>query len=760
MINANEHKKLLEKVTEFEKSNVNYFDVEKEFFLIDSDSLSQVRPKLYGYSVQRTGIYEDDNLTPEAIADLDGRGCYVYIDVKDGKITIKQDLNGSWGIYLFRYSDYFALSNSFFRLVDHVKFKYPLTVNRDYANYIVTKALCSFTYSDTIINEIQLLDRGTIIHIDIAKKIFETEIINYREYMIPLDSKEGINILDRWVEFWGSVFRNITQRTKFFTADLSGGFDTRISFALLLNSGIDLNKIQIYSIKGTRHTLAEDYAIASKIADHYGFKLNQPLPPNQSLNYSLQDAFNVDLYVNRTFSNLPKIYFSSRNINKVYSLCGGCGETLRYCWQMSLEQFMRKFAWKTVPYPNYLAQELSASIKNILQSTICAVRDKHKVEDIDFKNTLEVLHHETHSRQHFGKDIVCNYLRGNIRFAPALDPEVRTLRINASDCLDFNLLITLLFTRYTPDLLKFPFDSKRSIAPETIEYAKKINERFPRRVTTNRLTGGGVFHLQPHDKKAEKFLTFGRNNQSIPRGLQQTCLKAMFDSSRTFGLFTSYFDEELYRHAAKDYDARNFGYDRCAYSILGVTRVLEDVEISQRNHSPYQDMQRFIEQDFAIINNEEITNFATMNKVSQTPNKFGPYITARIDVKLMTTEGEFQIISVADNRASISKPSWFQKNGIGYVIQSYAGELNFTAKATVDGKIQLLLRGIDIRSPEDKTKGIPYWIDYTKLTINGKTIFDTLTSAWHNEPYRYTLETKAGEEIKMQVEWQPHRSDT
>ncbi|MBR6712324.1 MAG: hypothetical protein IKI76_04925 [Selenomonadaceae bacterium] len=50
-------------VAELEKNSVNYFDVEKEFFLIDSDNLLQVRPKLYGYSIQRTGIYEDDDLT-------------------------------------------------------------------------------------------------------------------------------------------------------------------------------------------------------------------------------------------------------------------------------------------------------------------------------------------------------------------------------------------------------------------------------------------------------------------------------------------------------------------------------------------------------------------------------------------------------------------------------------------------------------------------------------------------------------------------
>ena len=132
MKNAEEHKKILEQVTELERNSIDYFDVEKEFFLIDSDNLSQVRSKLYGYSIQRTGIYKDDNLTPEAIAGLDGRGAYVYVEVKDSEITIKQDINGCCGIYLFRHGDYFAVSNSFFRLLDHTQSRLLLYVFNAY----------------------------------------------------------------------------------------------------------------------------------------------------------------------------------------------------------------------------------------------------------------------------------------------------------------------------------------------------------------------------------------------------------------------------------------------------------------------------------------------------------------------------------------------------------------------------------------------------------------------------------------------------
>lgn len=77
MRNAEEHKKLLEQVAALERNSINYFDVEREFFLIDSDNLSNVQPRFYGYSIQADGIYEEDNLTPEAVKNLDGRGCYV-----------------------------------------------------------------------------------------------------------------------------------------------------------------------------------------------------------------------------------------------------------------------------------------------------------------------------------------------------------------------------------------------------------------------------------------------------------------------------------------------------------------------------------------------------------------------------------------------------------------------------------------------------------------------------------------------------------
>ncbi len=504
MKNAEEHKKLLAQIAELEKGSTNFFDVEKEFFLIDSNNLAEVKTRFYGYSIQATGIYEEDNLTEAAAKNLDGRGCYVYVEVKDGQITIKQDLNGCWGIYLFRHGDYFALSNSFFRLLDHIKFRYPLTVNRDYCHQIILNDLCSHTYSETAVNEVRLIERNAIIHIETTNKQLETELIDYRENTVELDSEEGIATLDRWIDFWSSVLRGIAQHTKFIAADLTGGFDSRVAFVVALHSGIDLNKCKINSIKGTLHTYKDDYEIASKIAEHYGFKLNQPLPANQTLRFSFSDCWNSNFYNLQTFHK-SFMFYASKTTDKCYQLTGYGGEIIRTYWQKSPKRYLEGQNWKTRNYSYSLSRELFHSLETVTNSAFRAIREKYKIADEDCEDIPQYLYQETRCRHHFGKFTIYHYFNSKILLSPALDPELRTLKLNTPECPDHKLLMTLLFTRYAPDLLKFPFDSKHSIKPETIEYAKKINERFPRNFSSDKDNWGGYFVYSPATCKRKKF---------------------------------------------------------------------------------------------------------------------------------------------------------------------------------------------------------------------------------------------------------------
>ena len=79
------------------------------------------------------------------------------------------------------------------------------------------------------------------------------------------------------------------------------------------------------------------------------------------------------------------------------------------------------------------------------------------------------------------------------------------------------------------------------------------------------------------------------------------------------------------------------------FALVGVAKVIEDVEIS-RKHPMDGYMQRFIEQDFAKINDDIPID-----------RKFLPYITARIDINWISALGDLQIISNSDERSSVEK---------------------------------------------------------------------------------------------------------
>ena len=261
--------------------------------------------------------------------------------------------------------------------------------------------------------------------------------------------------------------------------------------------------------------------------------------------------------------------------------------------------------------------------------------------------------------------------------------------------------------------------------------------------------GGQAFHLQPRDLQAEKILAEGKNNSIIPGRLLQGSLKMAFYSSKTFGFFRSCFDDELYNYAANKIElSQNTAY---AYSVLGVVKVLQDVEISNGNRPLYRDMQNLLEQDFCRMHDDSLII-----------DRFKRYFTAVVIIIMKKNKNveNFQILSVSDANAKISQPDWWQQFGICHVIESYAGQLKLVVKAVVDGDVQIMLSAPLVRDKQDSSKRIPCWIDYTSFVVNGKEHLNTSAPAWHNKPYEYLINVKAGDEIKIQVEWLPHRSDT
>ena len=210
-------------------------------------------------------------------------------------------------------------------------------------------------------------------------------------------------------------------------------------------------------------------------------------------------------------------------------------------------------------------------------------------------------------------------------------------------------------------------------------------------------------------------------------------------------------------------------FSHCLYRTEDARKELDSEEIYKILHSEFiksTDNLVLLLPFFCSLIDEEKRINANQSKLikhyAEPINKFKLYLSAKIYVLInkKMDEEAIQILSVSDEKAKLSKPPWWQRTGTCHMIDSYAGKLEIVAKAIVEGNVQIRLAGSYAPNPADKSKRIPYWIDYTKLTVNENTIFDTITPAWHDKPYVYKMDVKADEEIKIHVEWLPHRSDT
>lgn len=749
----------------FDTENMNYFDVEKEFFLIDSEHLQGVETRLYGYSIQNSGIYENDNLTESAVSGMNGCGIYIYVEVKDKEITIRQDFNGSFGIYLYQKDGYFALSNSFFRLLDHIKVKFPITLNRDYSNYMFVETLSSFSYLQTPIEEINLVQKNAVLIINAEEKVLRFDYIDYKEGSISLDSEEGMAVLDDWFLRWTAFFRNLNAKTDQIMLSLSGGFDSRIPFMLMLQSGINLNGIRVNSVKDTLYTHVEDYEIASTIAEYYGFHLNDigaiedyggvitdddGNPWERVLHYSMEDIINIEFHTKMAFHK--ELFFRYHKCEKKkYMVSGAGGESVRNYWNGTAQEFIDRMANRAQRYSIKISTEMSKSIASIINGAYKVVREKYHLKDDDAKKLLLYLRRDVRDSSHFGKWGAEDYFYNIYTLSPLLDPELRKLRLSVPECPDDNLLMAIMYARYCPKLLDFKYEGGRSMSPETIEYAYSLYGKFPvdqSILVHNAKSQDGEFHIITMDSRVSEYIKNHKMNKEIQKGVPEKYMKSIFDSTSFRKLFATCFDEEIYDFAKSSYQKASYFPMRECYAIIGITKVINDVMVNHSSISPSipQSMNNFI-----------CESYYESGEYAEIVAKYKNYISARLDVKLSAVENpDLEVISVSDNKAQISRPEWFQKDGIGYVTESSWGQLDISFRTSTGGKITIWLRSRDVRDNKTKDK-IPHWIDYKNVYYNDKIILKDVKPVWHDRPVRVDYQVKAGDVIRLHLEWTPHQ---
>ncbi|WJS86325.1 hypothetical protein [Paracoccus sp. TOH] len=249
-----------------------------DFFLFSQDSLPQ---EFYfdgycflgsDYISGREGVieYERENCR---LIEFDEDGCYFLGRPTDGGFKFGADFQGNARIFLYRSEKRWALSNSFARLLDHIRANdLPFSVcSHQLDSWRIRAPFGQQPNSfKTAINEIVLVPSWceVIVGGDGAK-------LNPRK-----DRNNGAiyqEAISNFVRVWANRIASLVDRSDIsVTVDVSGGVDSRANLALLLamrskgfGNNVHFNSSKTGGVKG-------DFEVASKLAEKYHFSLNQP----------------------------------------------------------------------------------------------------------------------------------------------------------------------------------------------------------------------------------------------------------------------------------------------------------------------------------------------------------------------------------------------------------------------------------------------------------------------------------------------------
>jgi hypothetical protein len=540
--------------------------IDDNFFVIDSNNLENAKSHMYGYCISTKGVLTDNyyKLLGE-YREPEPLGVYVMIRKNRNEIIINQDCYGSFGIYIFedKNKNYFAISNSFLLLEEYLIGKHNLSLNKDYADNFIITDLCTFSIGETLINEINKIPSNGILLIDIKNKIYKVKYIDYQENTIRLESEEGLKIIDNWIYKWGYIFRSLKYQTDYISADLSGGFDSRATLSILLNSGINLNNIMINSIKDKKHDHEVDFEIATKISSKYGFKLNNFNFDNNASTWSLKDTLLNSMYSKLGFHK--QFYFKTKFYNKPrFTFSGSGGESLRGVPFVSINEYINRISSNTIFEHQ---EEFYNSSKRLLNRTLYFLKND-KIYENDYDISLS-MYSKAVGANHFGKAALESFISNYYYLQPLLDPEIKKIKyiINKNCSQD---LIAYIYVRFAHDLIYFPFQGNRTLNFESIKKAENLNNKM------------GVFKANSSFNK-----NFYIDNKRMIPSLKSKhyidpseYLKKVFKSSEYIKIINKIYDNNVYNWANEYIKKTDYFPLSQHYALLAIAITRDNLFIS------------------------------------------------------------------------------------------------------------------------------------------------------------------------------------
>ena len=542
--------------------------IKKNYFIIDSNNLNDVESHMYGFSVSKKGILTDNYYKHLGkYEEPEPQGTFVMIRKFKNKIIINQDFYGSFGIYIYenKKMNYFALSNSFLLLEEYLMEKQSISLNKDFADNLVISSLCSFSMEETLINEINQIPTNVFISINIKNKILKKYFIDYKEGSIPLESEEGVEVIDNWINKWGYILRSLKKKTNNISSDLSGGFDTRTLLALLLNTGINLNDININSIQDNVHDHMSDFQIAKNISTKFGFKLNNYNLNRDGVLWNIEDMLNNSLYSKLGFHK--ELYINDKYYKKpLFIISGNNGEALRGTPNLQINEFIKDRSSNNIPYHEF--EFYNSSVRLLKRSISFLKRQREFTNDYEISSSL---YDKCIGKYHFGKLSLERFTANIFTIQPLMDPDIKKIRFKISSESTHDL-IAFIYVRFAHDLIYFPFQGKRILNLKSIKKAENLNKRYKQFFAESGYNKN--FYIDNERKSPVPPSKYENNANEF--------LKELFKSSQYINILNKKYDKYVYNWANIYSNISDYYPLRHHYALLAIAVTLENIGLNKK----------------------------------------------------------------------------------------------------------------------------------------------------------------------------------
>ncbi|WP_461461057.1 ABC transporter ATP-binding protein [Methanobrevibacter sp.] len=692
---------------------------ENEFFIIDSNNIDSINSKLYGFAISGTEIIQNQEITSD-FNNID-YGIFINLKVNDDEIIITQDFNGSYTLYLFKEDNYFAISNSFWKLVEHIKDNFNLSVNEDFAKSLFKRNnIHSFSYNNTLVNEINSIDRNQIIHINKKTNELSFEQIDYEESTVDINSKEGLKLLDSWFNRWIQILRSLKEKTNNINFNLTGDIPSRVIFSILLNANIDLNKVNFSYLTDSLKS-SKDSSSLNEMASMLGFKLDQDVFSSEKIYFNDMDTIiNSSSLLKLGFNNNYPYNFAKYK-DPVYSFNSRGANVLKGWLNISKDEFVDSFVYSTIQYI-FSAQ----SSKNLIEGDLENLQKNYK-EDNEWLAWR--YYKESISRNDCGKDSVEEYFSNIFSLSPFYDPILNKLKLTTDECDDRELLIAVILTRYAPELLDYKIEGK-SINFQTENYAKSLNEKYPYKPLDLEYISGPEIDLA------------NANPEPITRNDLIDYLKNVFYDDEFKSKFVNLVSLPVYEFFTGKLELTDYYTMQYFSPSFSVIKIYDDVEGADFE---YSNISQWIKH-YASGDVDICTNFINSN--------LSKYYTGRIDFKNFSnsTPG-IDFLECSDTNMLFNKYWVDDKDSKGISILSQDVNLSLKLKVKGEGILRLFLTATDF--PDINKKKIPIYVDFKKVILNNDNLLDSSKLVSLRDKYSIDIDVSEGDILDFKFKWLP-----